>query len=91
MVAVVFPVVESVTSLCHDIDEFSPKLLATQEAIQARSIAREWSMTIKNVVVPLQIDISRKQQKYVEILDDDNEVHNEPRPPRYRRFREKNG
>ena len=69
-------------------------------------------MTVKNVVVPLQIEYLEKAAKtrgisrtklvqvvmekivrdelVLEILNDDNEVHNEPRQPRYRRFRERN-
>ena len=69
-------------------------------------------MTIKNVVVPLEIEylekaakkrgISRtklvqvvmekvvKDELVLAILDDDDRLRNEPCPPRYRRFREKN-
>jgi hypothetical protein len=69
-------------------------------------------VTIKNVVVPLEIEylqeaakkrgISRtklvrvvmervvKDELVLEILDDDDQVRNEPRKPKYRRFRERN-
>jgi hypothetical protein len=69
-------------------------------------------MTIKNVVVPLEVEYLQKAAKkrgisrtklvqvvmdkvvrdelVLEILDDDDRVRNEPRKPRYRRFRERN-
>jgi AAA+ superfamily predicted ATPase len=69
-------------------------------------------VTIKNVVVPLEIEylqeaakkrgISRtklvrvvmervvKDELVLAILDDDDQVRNEPRKPKYRRFRERN-
>jgi hypothetical protein len=69
-------------------------------------------MTIKNVVVPLEIEylqesakkrgISRtklvqvvmekvvKDELVLAILADDDRLRNEPRPPRYRRFRKRN-
>jgi hypothetical protein len=69
-------------------------------------------MTIKNVVIPVEIEylqeaakkrgISRtrlvrvvmekvvKDELVLEILNDDNQMRNEPSQPRYRRFRERN-
>jgi AAA+ superfamily predicted ATPase len=80
-----------------------------QERIRPRNITREMVMTIKNVVVPLEIEylreaakkrgISRtklvqvvmekvvKDELVLAILDDDDQLRNEPPQPRYRRFR----
>jgi hypothetical protein len=52
---------------CHDTNQFSPNLPVStgtgQERIRPRSIIREMFMTIKNVVVPLEIEYLQEAAK----------------------------